>query len=58
MTATISASTAQAQAPQAQAPKAPPPPRNGIDTPKLFATIDLVRSPREFAAFQVRAKAQ
>lgn len=35
--------------------KAPRPPRNGVDTPVLLATIDAVRQQRELAKFQFRA---
>lgn len=37
-------------------PKAPPAPRNGVDTPKLFATIDVVAGQPELAKFQFRAQ--
>ena len=33
--------------------KAPPPPRNGVDTLKLFATINVVASQPELAKFPV-----
>jgi uncharacterized OsmC-like protein len=36
-------------------PKAPPMPRNGVDTPTLFATLDAVRKQPEIAKFQFRA---
>ena len=36
--------------------KAPPPPRNGVDTPALFATIDAVAGQPALAKFQFRAK--
>jgi uncharacterized OsmC-like protein len=32
------------------------PPRNGVDTPKLFATLDAVRANPELAKFQFRAR--
>jgi uncharacterized OsmC-like protein len=35
--------------------KQPPPPRNGVDTPTLFATIGAVRGQPELAKFQFRA---
>lgn len=35
--------------------KAPPMPRNGVDVPQLFATIDLVRAQPDLGAFQFRA---
>jgi uncharacterized OsmC-like protein len=35
--------------------KAPPMPRNGVDTPKLFATINAVGEQPELAKFQFRA---
>lgn len=35
--------------------KAPPMPRNGVDTPKLFATINAVGERPELAKFQFRA---
>jgi uncharacterized OsmC-like protein len=31
--------------------EAPPPPRNGVDTPKLFATIGHVAAQPELAKF-------
>ncbi|HEY0836896.1 MAG TPA: OsmC family protein [Azospirillum sp.] len=37
-------------------PKKPPMPRNGVDTPKLFATIDVVAGQPELAKFQFRAQ--
>jgi uncharacterized OsmC-like protein len=36
-------------------PRQAPMPRHGVDTPKLFATIDVVRSQTELAQFQFRA---
>jgi len=36
-------------------PRRPAVPRNGVDTPTLFATIDAVRAQRELARFQFRA---
>lgn len=38
------------------APRTPPAPRNGVDTPRLFATIDLVAGQPELAKFQFRAQ--
>jgi len=35
--------------------KATPTPRNGVDTPTLFATLDAVKAQRELARFQFRA---
>jgi uncharacterized OsmC-like protein len=35
--------------------KAPPPPRNGVDTPALFATIGVVAGQPALAKFQFRA---
>jgi uncharacterized OsmC-like protein len=35
--------------------KATPTPRNGVDTPTLFATLDAVKAQRELAKFQFRA---
>jgi uncharacterized OsmC-like protein len=37
------------------AEKAPPMPRNGVDTPTLFTTLDAVRAQPEIAKFQFRA---
>lgn len=36
-------------------PRTPPVPRHGVDTPKLFATIEAVRGQPELAQFQFRA---
>jgi uncharacterized OsmC-like protein len=36
--------------------KMPPPARHGVDTPKLFATINVVGAQPELAKFQFRAK--
>ena len=36
--------------------KTPPAPRNGVDTPRFFATINLVAGQPELARFQFRAK--
>jgi uncharacterized OsmC-like protein len=36
-------------------PKKTPTPRNGVDTPTLAATLDVVRGQRELAKFQFRA---
>ena len=41
-----------------RARKAPPPPRNGVDTLKLFATINVVASQPELASFQFRAQSR
>ena len=38
--------------------KAPPIPRNGVDTPKLFATIGAVKEQPELAKFQFRARSR
>lgn len=35
--------------------RTPPMPRHGVDTPKLFATIDVVKGQPELAQFQFRA---
>lgn len=35
--------------------RTPPMPRHGVDTPRLFATIDVVRNQPELAQFQFRA---
>ena len=40
----------------AASPKRPPAPLNGIHTPGLFATIDVVKNQPQLAAFQFRAK--
>jgi len=40
---------------ESPAPKAPPVPRNGVDTPKLFATINMVGEQPALARFQFRA---
>jgi uncharacterized OsmC-like protein len=40
---------------QSPAKKAPPTPRNGVDTPKLFATIGAVAQQTTLARFQFRA---
>ena len=37
------------------APARPREPRNGVDTPKLFATLDVVKGQPELARFQFRA---
>jgi uncharacterized OsmC-like protein len=50
MTATMTA--------EAPAKKNPPMPRNGVDTPKLFATIGVVRDQPELAMFQFRAQSR
>jgi uncharacterized OsmC-like protein len=39
----------------ATAPKPAPVPLNGVDTPTLFATLDVVRNQPELAKFQFRA---
>ena len=36
--------------------KSPPTPRNGVDTPTLVATLDVVRGQRDLARFQFRAR--
>jgi len=36
--------------------KSPPAPRNGVDTPTLVATLDVVRGQRDLAKFQFRAR--
>jgi uncharacterized OsmC-like protein len=38
--------------------KAPPPPRNGVDTPALFATIGAVAGQPALAKFQFRAESR
>lgn len=38
--------------------KKPPMPRNGVDTPKLFATIGVVAGQPELAKFQFRAQSR
>lgn len=38
--------------------RTPPMPRNGVNVPQLFATIDLVRSQPELAKFQFRANSR
>jgi hypothetical protein len=40
---------------QATSTKPAPVPRNGVDTPTLFATIDAVRAQPELAQFRFRA---
>jgi uncharacterized OsmC-like protein len=40
------------------AKKAPPAPRNGVDTPKLFATIGAVAAQPSLAQFQFRAQSR
>jgi hypothetical protein len=40
------------------AKKAPPAPRNGVDTPKLFATIAAVADQPSLARFQFRAQSR
>lgn len=42
----------------APAPKRVPVPLNGVDTPKLFATIDAVRQQPDLAKFQFRAQSR
>ncbi len=51
----MSAMTATMQKP---AVKQPPMPRNGVDTPALFATIGVVRGQPDLARFQFRANAR
>jgi uncharacterized OsmC-like protein len=41
---------------QEAAPKAPPVPRNGVDTPTLFATIGVVKDQPALAQFRFRAE--
>ena len=41
---------------EAPARKTPPIPRNGVDTPKLFATIGAVAGQPSLAQFKFRAK--
>jgi uncharacterized OsmC-like protein len=43
---------------EAPARKAPPAPRNGVDTPKLFATIGAVASQPTLGQFRFRAQSQ
>ena len=43
---------------EAPAAKAPPVPRNGVDTPKLFATIGAVASQPAIAQFRFRAESK
>ncbi|HSK40490.1 MAG TPA: OsmC family protein [Arenibaculum sp.] len=43
---------------EAPAPKKAPVPRNGVDTPKLFATIDVVAGQPDLAKFQFRARSR
>jgi uncharacterized OsmC-like protein len=43
---------------EAPARKAPPIPRNGVDTPKLFATIGAVASQPALAQFRFRAQSR
>ncbi|CUA86144.1 Uncharacterized OsmC-related protein [Chelatococcus sambhunathii] len=38
--------------------KEPPPPRNGVDTPTLFATINAVAGQAELARFRFRARSR
>jgi uncharacterized OsmC-like protein len=38
--------------------KVPPAPRNGVDTPKLFATIGAVKAQPELAKFRFRAESR
>lgn len=40
------------ESPRPAAKKAPPAPRNGVDTPTLFATINAVAGQPELAKFQ------
>lgn len=46
--------TATVEAPKQQHPA--PQPRNGVDTPALFATIDAVKGQPELGAFEFRAR--
>jgi hypothetical protein len=41
---------------EAPARKTPPMPRNGVDTPKLFATIGAVANQPSLAQFRFRAR--
>ncbi|MCW8085020.1 OsmC family protein [Sabulicella glaciei] len=41
---------------EASSPKRPPTPRNGVDTPKLFATIAVVADQPSLAEFRFRAQ--
>ncbi len=41
---------------EAPSPKKAPAPLNGVNTPGLFATIDVVKNQPQLAAFQFRAK--
>lgn len=43
---------------ETRAPRKPPMPRNGVDTPKLFATIGAVAAQPELAKFQFRAQSR
>src|SRR4029077_12814912 len=51
-----SAMPAQAISVEAPTPKRTPAPLNGISTPALFATIDVVKNQPHLGAFQFRAK--
>ena len=46
------------EAPATAPKKAPPSPRNGVDTPRLFATIGAVANQPELAKFQFRAQSR
>lgn len=48
--------TATVDMPARTAPKAPPPPRNGVDTPNLLATIGAVAAQADLARFEFRAR--
>lgn len=49
---------ASTQSVEAKSAKAPRPPRNGVDTPTLFATIDAVRREPALARFCFRASSE
>ena len=46
------------EAPAAKPKKGPPLPRNGVDTPRLFATIGAVAEQPDLATFQFRAQSR
>lgn len=52
---TLSADTNTTPSAPAKKAKPAPQPRNGVDVPTLFATINAVKEQRELAAFQFRA---
>ena len=45
----------QSSASMPPTPKPVPVPRNGVDVPKLFATLDVVKGQPQIAQFQFRA---